>query len=818
MIHKELGISTESVCISPLSSATKRITFPDVPQDVDDLAARHWNDPNYDFDTLPSPTISSSDSFELEAKYVRKSSAGYSTSESDGESQVDSTQHSRKLKADPSHDRDSPYAEVRAAVSNIDDPSMPCNTFRMWTIGLLFAIFIPAFNQLLSLRYPNVLLSPVVAQLVALPMGKFLEWALPTTRFTTFGYTWSLNPGPFNIKEHTVVTVMAKVVEWGAYATDFLLSQQLFYGQKPGFAFEIMIVLSSQIMGYSVAGLTRQFLVWPSSMIWPGALVNAALFNTLHKTYGVRERGHMTRERFFTLAALASFIWYWVPGYLWTSLSLFNWVCWIAPANLVVNSLFGYSSGLGMGLVTFDWAMISYIGSPLITPWWSQANIIVSFVFFFWIITPIIYFTNTWYSAYMPISAISAFDNTGARYDIRAIVTNGLFDEEKYRNYSPVFLSATFAVNYCLALAGFTSVAVHTYLWYGRDIMRQFRRTLKDESDVHSRLMRAYPEVPHWWYGAIFVGSFIMGVVAIEKYHTDLPIWAFLICLVFGFMFVLPCGIILAITNQTITLNVLAELLAGYMIPGRPIAVMIFKTYGNIITKQASQFAGDLKLGHYMKVPPRVMYTAQTVATIVSCFVVVGVQNWALANIEGVCEPGQKDHFICPSSNTFATASLLYGGVGPGRLFGANSIYYPVIWFLLIGALSPIPFYFLAKKYPRSLFRYVNMPIFWTGPGALPPATGINYSSWAMAGFFFQYYMRRYRFMWWMRYNYILSTALDFGVAACSVLIFFTVVLPKGGFNLNWWGNTVYLNTADVMGLPLKALALGQTFGPSSWS
>jgi hypothetical protein len=199
-------------------------------------------------------------------------------------------------------------------------------------------------------------------------MGRFLAWALPTTKFKTLGYTWSLNPGPFNIKEHTVIAVMAKVVEWGAYATDLLLSQDLFFGQKFGFVYEISIVLSTQIMGYSVGGLTRQFLVWPAGMIWPGALVNAALFNTLHKTYNVPERNHMSRARFFTLVAIGSFLWYWLPGYLWTGLSFFSWVCWIAPNNIVVNNLFGCVSGLGMGMLTFDWTMISYVASPLVTP------------------------------------------------------------------------------------------------------------------------------------------------------------------------------------------------------------------------------------------------------------------------------------------------------------------------------------------------------------------------------------------------------------------------------------------------------------------
>lgn len=208
----------------------------------------------------------------------------------------------------------------------------------------------------------------VVVQLLSLPIGRFFGWVLPTTRFNTFGYVWTLNPGPFNAKEHTVITVMAKVVELGAYATDLLLSQELFYGKNFGFGYEVMICLSSQLMGYAFAGLFRRFLVWPSSMIWPGALVNSALFNTLHQTYSQKDKGHMSRQRFFAIAAAASFVWYWFPGYIFTALSWFTWACWIAPNNIVVNSLFGYISGLGMGFLTFDWAVISYFGSPLVTP------------------------------------------------------------------------------------------------------------------------------------------------------------------------------------------------------------------------------------------------------------------------------------------------------------------------------------------------------------------------------------------------------------------------------------------------------------------
>lgn len=45
-------------------------------------------------------------------------------------------------------DDDSPFPEVRASVSNIDDPEMPAMTLRMWVIGLVLC-FIAAYVYIL---------------------------------------------------------------------------------------------------------------------------------------------------------------------------------------------------------------------------------------------------------------------------------------------------------------------------------------------------------------------------------------------------------------------------------------------------------------------------------------------------------------------------------------------------------------------------------------------------------------------------------------------------------------------------------------------
>ncbi|KAL4069408.1 OPT oligopeptide transporter [Scleroderma citrinum] len=771
---------------------------PDVPEDVDFLM-EHLNDPNFDYSAeLQSTRDSSTDMYELERSKVVDD---YSTATSEFDAQSRSVRYSTTSRTEtPSsafeYDDESPYPEVRASVASVDDPTIPVNTFRMWFLGLFYTIFVSALNQFFSMRYPSVIITGIVAQLTALPLGKGLERILPTTHFRTFGYTWSLNPGPFTIKEHVLITVMANLVVSGAYATDIIATQRTFYNENFSNAYGFFLVLATQLIGFSMGGLLRRFLVYPSSMIWPGALVNSALFNTLHRAYGKPEQRHISRQKFFAIVAACSFLWYFVPGYLWTGLSVFNWVCWIAPTNVVVNTLFGTSTGLGMGFLTFDWSMISYVGSPLVTPWWSEANTAAGFVLCFWIITPIIFFTNTWYTQYLPISATTTFDNTGMPYDPTQIVTNGVFDASKYAAYSPAFMPATLAIAYGVAFATFASTVAHTLLWYRRDIIKRFRSDLRDERDVHSRLMQAYPEV----------------------FPTDLPIWAVCIALLIAALMAVPVGIIQAITNQQVSLNVIYELIGGYLLPGRPIAVMIFKGTAFAGTSQAVGFSGDLKLGHYMKIPPRLMFLAQVVAAFVSSIVVTSVQNWMFANIVDFCQPNQPDHFVCPSTTVFATASLIWGGIGPHRLFSPGAMYSPLLWFFFVGALLPIPFYYLARRFPLSYWRYINIPVFFAGIGAMPPASGINYSSWVLVGFVFQWFMRRYHFRWWMRYNYILSAGLDSGVAIGIILIFFTLQMPKGGVQLNWWGNVAWQNTADALGTPLRALAQGQTFGPSSWS
>jgi hypothetical protein len=173
------------------------------------------------------------------------------------------------------------------------------------------------------------------------------------------------------------------------------------------------------------------------------------------------------------------------------------------------------------------------------------------------------------------------------------------------------------------------------------------------------------------------VTMFVFGVVAIEVWNTQFPVWAFLFALVIcafyltfvvrelnnrcvlALVYTVPIGVIQAITNQQVGLNVISELIIGYALPGRPIAMMLFKALCYVTMMQALQFSSDFKLAHYMKIAHRPMFFCQVVAAVVAGTVQLGVQAWMFSTIEDICTPDQKDGFICPGTTVFGTASII---------------------------------------------------------------------------------------------------------------------------------------------------------------
>jgi len=226
-----------------------------------------------------------------------------------------------------------------------------------------------------------------------------------------------------------------------------------------------------------------------------------------------------------------------------------------------------------------------------------------------------------------------------------------------------------------------------------------------------------------------------------------------------------------------------------------------------------------------MKVPPRPLFWARIISSIVALTTQLAIQSWMFTHVRGMCTTEADNGLICPHTRVFGAASIIWGVISPHHIFGSEGMYHPLLWFLLIGAVAPVIPWALSKRFPekKRWFNYINMPVIFGVVKDIPPARPINYISATIVGFIFNYVIRRRRFLWWSKYNYVLSAALDSGVAVSSVLIYFLLQYPKDGtIGKNsiqaWWGNTVYQNTYDGQFVPAKTPDPSRgVFGPTSW-
>ncbi|CAL5199612.1 unnamed protein product [Lathyrus oleraceus] len=666
----------------------------------------------------------------------------------------------------PPPDDRCPIEEVALVVPETDDPSLPVMTFRSWFLGITSCVILIFLNTFFTFRTQPLTISAILMQIAVLPIGKFMAATLPTKEYSFVGWRFTLNPGPFNMKEHVIITIFANcgVSSGGgdAYSIGAITIMKAYYKQSLSFLLALFIVISTQLIGYGWAGILRRYLVDPIEMWWPANLAQVSLFRALHEK-DEKSKG-LTRMQFFLIAMGVSFVYYALPGYLFTVLTFFSWVCYVWPNNITAQQVGSGYHGLGVGAFTFDWAGISaYHGSPLVAPWSSIVNVGVGFII-------------------------------GHKYDTTKILTKEYdLNIDAYNKYSKLYLSPLFALSIGSGFARFTATLTHVALFNGRDILRQSRTAMSNvKLDVHGRLMKAYKTVPEWWFLILLFGSMALSIIMslVWKVDVQLPWWGMLFAFALAFVVTLPIGVIQATTNQQPGYDIIAQFMIGYILPGKPIANLLFKIYGRISTVHALSFLSDLKLGHYMKIPPRCMYTAQLVGTLVAGVVNLAVAWWMLDSIKDICMDDKAHHdspWTCPKYRVTFDASVIWGLIGPRRLFGPGGLYRNLVWLFLIGAVLPVPVWVFSKIYPdKKWIPLINIPVISYGFAGMPPATPTNIASWLLTGMIFNFFVFRFHKRWWQKYNYVLSAALDAGTAFMGVLIFF--VLQNAGHSLKWWG------------------------------
>lgn len=80
------------------------------------------------------------------------------------------------------------------------------------------------------------------------------------------------------MKEHVLITIFASSGAASVYAIHFVTAVKVFYRKEITVLVALLVVLTTQVLGFGWAGVFRRYLVEPAAMWWPQNLVQVSLF------------------------------------------------------------------------------------------------------------------------------------------------------------------------------------------------------------------------------------------------------------------------------------------------------------------------------------------------------------------------------------------------------------------------------------------------------------------------------------------------------------------------------------------------------------
>ncbi|KAK7230107.1 hypothetical protein V2G26_002277 [Clonostachys chloroleuca] len=268
--------------------------------------------------------------------------------------------------------------------------------------------------------------------------------------------------------------------------------------------------------------------------------------------------------------------------------------------------------------------------------------------------------------------------------------------------------------------------------------------------------------------------------------------WVYPLAFVFSGLFVIPVDLLVGVTGYSTDLDFLFSIIGGYAVPGDPI------------------------LGHYNKIPPRLMVASQLVATVVSVIASLGIINFQLTGMPGICNPKLQPRWICGNVAQSWTTSIIWGALGPSRLFGSDALYRKLPWAILAGALWPVAWYLARQRWPNSFFRFCHPLVLLVGPILWAPFNLSMVWQGLPVSFVFGYWIKHRYVEWWNKYNYVTSTALLSGIAFSIIIQFAGLTNQEISFP-EWWGTTKYMETCDFQDCRWLTVNPGEAIGPAEW-
>ncbi|CCM00442.1 uncharacterized protein FIBRA_02474 [Fibroporia radiculosa] len=681
-------------------------------------------------------------------------------------------------------------------LSTEDHPELPVFTFRAMFLGTGLSAFGAVLATIYTFKPQNASVSQLFCLIIAYILGTLMAAIIPS-----HGYWKYLNPGPFNIKEHTIIVIMASTASTVAVAMEVIAALNLFYDIRLNGAVAIFQIFASQMIGYGIAGVLRSLLVYPTYAFYPTYISVVNLLQSLHYGGVLNQK----RRKYFWIVFAAIFCWEWIPQYPFPLLTAISVVCLIDNGrSIFVRNLFGGgSSNEGIGLLSFStsWTLITQ-GYPLVWPLQTQVNSYIGMAIGYVVLT-VCYYWNVFNGRDLVFMSTALFGGNGSTYNQSAILTpDNQLDPTKLAEVGLPRFSTTYAISQMCYNFSLGAAIVHVLLWYWGDLKNafgqmNFLQNSHDIDDPHYQEMKKYREVPQWWYIALFVVSIGVGIGCSYTTGTALiPWWSIILFTVISFFLAICLGFIMATTGFSISVKYAIQILAAFIHPGNPVAVMYVNLYGNSTAYQTLYMLQDLKLGQYTKLPPRTTFAAQMAGSIIGSIFNYAMMISIVDNNRAVLQNpvGTRiwSGWIIQSYNS---ASVAMGALGE-ELFTYGKPYYMLAFAIFVGLAFPVPFW-LIHRYAKpgsniaKCAAYINTPIIALYAGYLPYSVNGQWWSCVVIGFASQWWARTYRPAWFKKYNYLTSAALDGGSQVIMFILSFAVF---GASNTAvpfpyWWGN-----------------------------
>lgn len=683
----------------------------------------------------------------------------------------------------------------------------PANTLRMWLMCIILAMVISGIDSFFAFRFPSISIGPIVAQLISYPAGVIWTRIMPNWKFSIgSSYTFELNPGPFSPQEQALVYLFCNTVIATGLLRNTQVEQIKFFKVNVGIGRFILFDIVGYLLAWGMAGLSIPMLVDREELIWPSVLSPSALINALHSgTKGSISDFRNPKFSFFMIAFAGSFVWYWFSDFIFPFIaSLGAFPSWIRPKNKVLGQVFGVSNGLGLLPISFDWPTVSNISNPLTTPVWAGAMIFFSFFFWAWVVLPGLYYQNHWETAHLPLMSNKIFDKFGKNYQVGKVVNSKWeLDLDKYKQYSPVFLPIGFLIQLALSLGGFSSMMIFFFWKFKSEVWDPFRQ--------HSTKRTAhYKPAYNKFFIAAYIGSMILGLalgfVFVEAWNRDTQIdsGGFVVSIIIGIVLYLPVALVESKSSFTLNMNGFFNVVGAFWYKGRPMATLYFLNFGYSIFQHAMHFTQGAKLGYYMKTPPRLTMFVLFVAGIWASLVTPSVTGYVLYHVGNVCTAHAHNNMVCRSQQTAFNTQIIWGLFG-SHLFSNGGRYQFIMYFFLVGAGVALIVIIMQWWRPKSrIWSHVSPTLLLSGAEDMPTSTGLHYGTWFMLIVVFNFFIHRKRPQWWRKYNLILASALDCGVAIAAIIVYFAVTYTGGGSHYKWWATEVTSSSCDSKGCPYK--------------